>query len=453
MTLTSSTHDTSSQTLLEGIAIAANQLLVIEDDRDAVQQALVSLGRATETDRIYVFENHPHPETGVPTISQRWEWVARGITPELDNPNNKNIIWEEMLPRWYAAFLEKQTISGLVKDFPEGEREFLEAQGIQSILLVPMRVRDTFWGVIGFDDCRRERIWNEVEQAALTALAGTVGGAIIQRRTDAQLKQLNQDLERRVGDRTRELQREKEKAEQRSRELERALQQLQQAQTQLVQSEKMSALGQLVAGIAHEINNPLNFIYGNLELVEEYTDGVLELLAAYDRSYPEPTAELQDLRDDVDLEFLQQDLPAMLNSMRMGSERIVSIVRSLKTFSRADDSHRQAADLHVQIEDTLTILKTRLVREDSIQVLRDYGALPLVNCSTGQLGQVFMNLISNAIDSLEGVDAPTIRVRTRALGGAVSIAISDNGAGMSAETQAQIFNPFFTTKEVGKGTG
>ncbi len=463
MTLIPSPHATSSQTLLQGIAIAANQLLVIEDDHDAVQQALTTLGRTTQTDRIYVFENHPHPETGVPAISQRWEWVAPGITPQLDNPDTHNLIWEEMLPRWYATFLDGQIISGLVKNFPDNEREYLQAQSIQSILLVPMRVRGTFWGVIGFEDCRRERLWHEVEQTALMALAGTVGGTIIQRRTDAQLKQLNQDLEQRVRDRTEELRQEKDKAEHRSRQLEQTLQQLQQAQDQLVHSEKMSALGQLVAGVAHEINNPLNFIRGNLRYTEKYWQSVVEILSLYNQHYPDPPTELQDAQQDADLEFITQDVPEMLGAMRMGAERITSIVRSLKTFSRVSDGKLHPTDLHAQIDDTLTILNSRLTKQPTIQVIKDYGTLPVVTCSPVQMGQVFMNILTNAIDCFEEqeeqeeqeapLNPPTIRIQTRALDGAVAIAISDNGPGMSAATQRQMFNPFFTTKEVGKGTG
>ena len=122
-------YDISSQDLLQGVAIATNQLLVIEDDHDAVQQALITLGRTTQADRIYVFENHPHPETGEPAISQQWEWVAPGITPELDNPAMQNMVWAEMLPRWHKTFLNKQVIAGLIKDFPDDEQAFLERLG------------------------------------------------------------------------------------------------------------------------------------------------------------------------------------------------------------------------------------------------------------------------------------------------------------------------------------
>ncbi|MGD1936556.1 MAG: ATP-binding protein [Cyanophyceae cyanobacterium] len=474
----STSASSSSHALLEGIAIATNKLLTIRDHHDAVQQALAALGQSIQVDRIYIFENHPHPESGEVCTSQRWEWVALGIVPEIDNPILQNLYYYDFIPRWYNWLGRGKVISGLVEEFPASEQEVLAPQGIQSILVVPITIRDLFWGFIGFDDCHRKRIWKEVEQAALLALGGTIGGAIVQRRSEIQMRELNDALEQRVRDRTQELQAakdsaeelvrdrtgelrvEKEKAEQRSQILEATLQELQQTQSQLIQTEKMSALGELIAGIVHDINNPVGFINGNLSHAETYLAEVFQVLALYEQHYPEPPNEIQDLRQDVDLDFIREDFPEMLTSMRLGTQRIVEIVRSLRRFSRTDETYLQAVDLHGQLDDTLTILRARLKGKYPIQVLKEYGDLPPLECYAGQLSQVFMNILSNAIDAIgeraDGATEPfqgTITIRTHSAGGKVMLDISDNGLGMTTETRERLFESFFTTKPLGKGTG
>lgn len=191
---------------------------------------------------------------------------------------------------------------------------------------------------------------------------------------------------------------------QKAQELEQALQELGRTQAQLVQSEKMSSLGQLVAGVAHEINNPVNFIYGNLNHANYYIEDLLRLVQLYERHYPQPVPEIQREIEAIDLNFLMEDLPKLLASMRVGAERIQKIVVSLRHFSRMDEAEFKAVNLHEGIESTLMILQNRLkARPDSpgIQVIRDYAELPLVECYAGQINQVFMNILSNAIDALE----------------------------------------------------
>jgi signal transduction histidine kinase len=265
--------------------------------------------------------------------------------------------------------------------------------------------------------------------------------------TNAQLETLNSDLETRV--------------EQRTQELSDALTTVQQTQAQLIQTEKMSSLGQMVAGVAHEINNPINFIYGNLKHAEHHIRDLLKLVQLYQQSDGQDQATIRAYAQSIDLKFLQDDLAKILKSMQLGTDRVREIVLSLRNFSRLDESGFKTVDLHDGIESTLLILNHRI--KHSIEVIQDYGELPLVECYPAQLNQVFMNLLANAIDAIEEsqVESPTIRIQTQvdsssapnSTGANIIIHISDNGAGISVENQTRIFDPFFTTKEVGKGTG
>ncbi|MEA5550028.1 ATP-binding protein [Anabaena cylindrica UHCC 0172] len=246
--------------------------------------------------------------------------------------------------------------------------------------------------------------------------------------------------------------------------LQQALHELQMAQTQLIQSEKMSSLGQLVAGVAHEINNPLNFICGNLRYVAEYAKNLLNLLQDYQQFLPVAPLELQSNLETIDLEFIIQDLPKLLDSMKLGTDRIVEIVQSLKNFSRHDEAQMKTVNIHDGIDGTLMILRHRLkaaIYNSEIEIVKNYAKLPLIECYPGQLNQVFMNILSNAIDALEtGMDngeittIPQIKIMTEVLDQeSVVIRIADNGMGMKEEVLHRIYDPFFTTKEVGKGTG
>ncbi|HEY9877844.1 MAG TPA: ATP-binding protein [Leptolyngbyaceae cyanobacterium] len=246
------------------------------------------------------------------------------------------------------------------------------------------------------------------------------------------------------------------------------LKQLRQNQAQVVQSEKMAGLGQLVAGVAHEINNPVNFIFGNLRHADQYVRDLMQLLLLYQQHYPQPDAEIEALAEEVEVDFLTEDLPKLLSSMRVGAERIQKIVLSLRTFSRMDEADMKAVDIHEGIESTLMILQNRLkatTASPAIQVVKEYGELPLVECYAGQLNQVFMNILVNAIDAIleQGAQstaqdmekrASQITIRTAVVDStSVCIAIEDTGPGMTEEVLHRIFDPFFTTKPVGKGTG
>ncbi|WP_413773950.1 ATP-binding protein [Nostoc sp. MG11] len=259
-----------------------------------------------------------------------------------------------------------------------------------------------------------------------------------------------------------------DRVEERTAELKTALSELQRTQAQVVQSEKMSSLGQLVAGVAHEINNPVNFIHGNITHLAEYTHDLLRMIQLYQQRHPSNDPEVQALANEIDLEFLIEDLQKMLSSMKMGTDRIRNIVLSLRNFSRIDEAEFKAVDIHEGIESTLLILQHRLKDKPecpAIKVIRDYGNLPEVECYPGQLNQVLMNILVNAIDALEEVDAnrsyqeieensSQITIRTSVSDSQwVEIAIADNAGGMPQQIKNRIFDPFFTTKPVGKGTG
>jgi GAF domain-containing protein len=383
---------------------------------------------------------------------------VRGGFPEASCEIQDYCFGEKYRPGWVQAIPDIRKAS-----LNECHLKILEQLQARASLVVPLPKGEALWGLLCIHQCTAPRRWDNSEIEFARQIAAHLGIALQQ----AELLQEKQ---------------------QQTEQLAIALDHLKQTQTKLIQTEKMSSLGQLVAGVAHEINNPVNFIYGNLTYTNQYAHDLLNLLHLYQKYYPRPTPEIVEFAQAIDLEFLNEDLPKILTSMRIGSERIRNLVLSLRNFSRLDQAEMKPVDIHEGIDSTLLILQHRLkVKPNAagIEIIKTYGKLPLVECYASQLNQVFMNVLSNAIDALEeynttrtleeinsnksqitistSVQEVNPQGRSNKSGETspfssppddrVVIQIADNGPGISPALQSQIFDPFFTTKPIGKGTG
>lgn len=314
----------------------------------------------------------------------------------------------------------------------------LETYQAKAYVIVAISYGQKFWGLLAVYQNTGPRDWQEHELYLLTQVGAQLGIALQQ----AELL---------------------EQTQHQKEELVQTLKELQQTQSQLIQSEKMAGLGQLVAGVAHEINNPISFIYGNIYYVTEYTEYLLKLIRLYQQNYPHPVGEVQEHQDALDIDFITDDLPQLLNSMMIGANRIRQLVLSLRTFSRLDEAQMKTVDIHQGIDSSLLILQNRLQLKDtqSIEIIREYGELPHVACYAAQLNQVFLNIITNAIDAIEMAiqngtmnHHPRIWIRTNLSPEKfIQICIADNGCGIPENMRSRIFEPFFTNKEPGKGIG
>jgi signal transduction histidine kinase len=370
-----------------------------------------------------------------------------------DNPTNLSVLSETLGGagfRFRVAMDGKSALALVERNHPE-------------LILLDVQMP----GIDGFETCRRLKA-NPATQSLpvifTTALADTDSKAkgfslgavdyiskpfdqaevLARLQVHLQLKHLQESLEDQVRDRTTALQK---------------------MQVQLVQQEKLSGLGEMVAGIAHEINNPINFIASNVNPLREYITGITEILHLYQQEHPAPSSQLKDAIEELDLEFALEDIAKILDSLTLGTERIKGISTSLRTFSRSDSETQIPADLHEGLDSTLMILQHRLKGKGdrpSIEVHKTYGTLPPVLCYPGQINQVFMNILANAIDALDEAIAqkklvdltPKIQITTCTIADQkISIQIRDNGPGINECVQKRLFEPLFTTKAVGKGTG
>ncbi|WP_442949223.1 hybrid sensor histidine kinase/response regulator [Nostoc sp.] len=381
-----------------------------------------------------------------------------------DNPNNLKVLSEMIQGYGWKALMATNGESAIE------QTEYALPDLILLDVMMP--------GIDGFETCRRLKanpITQNIPVIFMTALSdskdkvkGLEIGAVDyvtkpfqQEEVIARLKlhlkisHLTYTLEQRVQERTAELT--------------QSLQQLQQTQLQLIQSEKMSTLGQLVAGIGHEINNPIGFIEGNFSYITEYTNNLLHLVNLQQQKLPHPEPEIEELLNQMDFEYLAEDIPKLLASMRQGIDRLKGISLSLRTFARSDISSKMEFQIHEGINSIKVLLKHRLQNKGNhpaIEVITQYGNLPPISCYPGQLNQVFMNIIANAIDALDDLNQNhsyqkiaacpntiTITTSVNYQQETVIICIQDNGPGILPEVQTRIFEQSFTTKPVGKGTG
>ncbi len=446
--------------LFAELTLKIRQSLQIEE---ILQTTVEEVRQLLQADRVLIYQIEAN---GSGTV------VTEAVVPGCMAIVGQNIVD----PCFKNDYLEKYAAGrvGAIGDLSSSKvqdchRDFLQRFGVKANLAVPIlrseqssnntSNKNQLWGLLIAHQCGKTRQWTPFEIDLLKQLADQVSVALWQ----AQL------LEKETQQR--------QQLSVQNAALEQAIKELQKTQAQLIQSEKMSGLGQMVAGVAHEINNPVTFIYGNITPAQEYIEDLLNLLQLYQQYYPLPVEAIQEALEDLDLEFLMADLNKLLSSMKVGADRIRQIVMSLRNFARLDEATMKPVDIHEGLDNTLLLLQHRVEGKDgkpSIKIVKEYGNLPKVECYANQLNQVFMNILNNAIDAIEMAagewglaigkngashpvvyaESPQINIHTCTMDDqTVEIRISDNGIGMTEEVRRRLFDPFFTTKPVGKGTG
>ncbi|MBD2385198.1 GAF domain-containing sensor histidine kinase [Cylindrospermum sp. FACHB-282] len=402
--------------------------------------------RSLRVDRVGIFRFDP--DAGF----CRGEFIAEDVLPKFDSALAIKVqdycFGDQYAPQYSQGQVQViSDVNSIGSKVPH--LDVIERFQVKAQIVVPLMEGDDLWGLLCIHQCTHPRDWEEAELEFVTQVAAQLSVALRQANLFQQSSLLGQTREE-------------------ANQLAQALNELRTAQMQIIHAEKMASLGQLVAGVAHEINNPINFIHGNLEHAHQYTQELLHCVELYRHHYPTVAPEIQEFLKKAEIEFLFDDLPKLFQSMKVGTERIREIVTSLRNFSRLDEADFKSANIHEGIDSTLMILQNRLKPSPdipTIPVIKNYDSLPLIECYPGQLNQVFMNLLSNAIDALEERNAQAtpdtiaanpseIRISTSLLNKDwIAIRIGDNGLGIDDKVLSRLFDPFFTTKVVGKGTG
>jgi predicted ATPase/signal transduction histidine kinase/tRNA A-37 threonylcarbamoyl transferase component Bud32 len=372
----------------------------------------------------------------------------------IDNSENESTVVLQSTPvetsqdvpvsliHYVARTQQPLVLNNATKETISQQDPYIQTAQPKSVLCAPIFYQGKFTGIVYLENNQSTGVFTESRLEILKLLTSQAAIAI----ENARLYSRQQE---------------------KSQELQQSLEKLQQTQAQLVQTEKISSLGQLVAGVAHEVNNPVTFIIGNLDHVNQSVNDLMGLLDLYQNNIPSPPAEVTKRIEDIELEYLVEDLPQMISSMQVGADRVLGIMESLRTYSRVDSVEKKPADIHQGIDTTLMILQNRLKSKKErpeIKIVKEYGDLPPIKCYPGQLNQVFMNLVANAIDALdesnEGKSYKDIQknpniitIRTKIDDNFAIISIADNGPGMPEQVRQKLFEPFFTTKPEGKGTG
>lgn len=452
----------SSETLTETRS-RADELQQAAEQRRILFDVVVKIRESLDLETIF--------KTTVQEI-RRWLKVDRVGVFRFDadeNFSSGEFISEDVLPKYESALGVKVQDydfgENYAPQFSQGEvqvmsaikatdsklpyQDIIDSFRVKAYIIMPLLEGNQLWGLLCIHQCSRTRHWDEAELEFVSQVAAQLSVALRQANLFQQASLLGQTQEE-------------------ASQLTKTLQELRTAQMQMVHAEKMASLGQLVAGVAHEINNPINFIHGNLIHAQQYTKDLLHYAQMCRNQNFNVAPEMQEFWQEADLEFVFNDLPQLFQSMTVGTQRIREIVTSLRNFSRLDEAEFKQADIHQGIDSTLMILQHRLKPSGDrpgIHVKKDYSELPLLECYPGQLNQVLMNLVSNAIDALEEKDKQRtpeeiednpgeIQITTSLLAqDSVEIRIADNGIGIKDELISQLFDPFFTTKQVGKGTG
>ena len=421
------------------IADVARKFVMVNEVTDALNEALEKIGKFGNASRAYLFRIDRDNEV----MNNTFEWCEEGVNPEIENLQGLPL---SIFPWWMnklskGEIIDIHDVSALGPE-AASEKEILQSQDILSVLVLPVSISGELYGFIGFDNTRTLGEWSEEDLSILQVTRELFSNAIARMKSEQKLKMTNEELSRTVD-------------------------QLKRTQSQLVRQEQMVAIGQLAAGVAHEINNPLSFILSNQGTLREYAEELIKTLdmgAEFITNNLEAT-DLDKLKRDMeqfatriresDLDFIKKDIGETLKDIDIGIHRVSKIVKGLRFFSHGGNSHPEIYNIVEGLENTLIVAGSRL-RETAEVITEIEDSIPLIRCHGSQINQVFMNIIMNAVDAFDAIEdgrSPAIHIVVRSNDKDVVCTIEDNGCGMDEKTADQIFNPFFTTKPIGSGTG